>query len=106
MPKRKRRIAVFASEPVTGRIGGLGIRQLEIARVLSRLFEVRLLTPYTITGQKEIFPIKKISYENQNTLETHVLWADSIYAHHPAVAKYAKKYKIPLAVDLLVHEVF
>ncbi len=106
MPKRKSRIAIFASEPVTGRIGGLGIRQLEIARVLSRFFEVRLLTPYEITNHKETFPIQKISYEYQNTLETHVRWADAIYAHHTAIANYAKKYKTPIAVDLLVHEYF
>jgi glycosyltransferase involved in cell wall biosynthesis len=104
--KRKNRIAIFASEPVTGRIGGLGIRQLEITRVLSSLFEVRLLTPYEITDHKEKFPIKKISYEYPNTIETHVRWADLIYAHHPAVASYAKKYKTPVAVDLLVHEYF
>ncbi len=106
MPKRKSKIAVFASEPVTGRIGGLGIRQLEIARVLARFFDVRLLTPYEITDHKETFPIKKISYEYPNTLETHVRWADSIYAHHPSVASYAKKYKTSVAVDLLVHEYF
>jgi glycosyltransferase involved in cell wall biosynthesis len=104
LPKHKNRIAIFASEPVTGRIGGLGIRQLEITRVLSKLFEVRLLTPYEITDHKEEFPIKKISYEYPNTIETHVRWADVVYAHHPAVASYSKKYKTPVAVDLLVHE--
>ncbi len=106
MPKRKNRIAIFASEPVTGRIGGLGIRQLEIARVLSRFFEIRLLTPYEITDHKEKFPIKSISYEYPNTLEPHIRWADAIYAHHPAVAPYSKQYKTPVAVDLLVHEYF
>ncbi len=106
MPRRKNRIAIFASEPVTGKIGGLGIRQLEIARVLSRSFEVRLLTPYEITEHEETFPLEKISYEYPNTLENHVRWADALYAHHPAVAYYAKKYKTPVAVDLLVHEYF
>ena len=106
MPKHKNKIAVFASEPVTGRIGGLGIRQLEIARVLSRHFEVRLLTPYAITSHKESFPIEKISFESPNTLSPHVQWANAVYAHHPAISAYAKKYKVPVAVDLLVHEYF
>jgi len=39
------RVAVLAPEPIRARMAGMGIRALELARVLSRSFDVRLIVP-------------------------------------------------------------
>ncbi len=106
MSRPKKCVAVFATEPVTGKIGGLGVRQLEVARELSRHFEVRLLTPFKVTANDEPFPIKQIIYEQPATLTPHVKWADSIYAIALSVLPIARRHNKPVAADLLVPEYF
>lgn len=101
-----RKIAVFSTEPVTEKLGGLGIRQLEIARVLNQTFKVKLLTPFPIKSHKEKFTIELINYEYPETFEPYLRWADAAYVNHPVVGTYARKYGKPVAVDLLVHEYF
>ncbi|MFQ5671494.1 MAG: tetratricopeptide repeat protein [Nitrospinales bacterium] len=105
MSKRKK-VAVFATEPVTGRLGGLGIRQLQVARTLAKFFEVRLFTEYRVERHREPFQILQIDYEQSHTLEEPVRWADVVYSSQPAVAPFTKKFGKPVAVDLLVHEYF
>ena len=61
---KRRKIAVFATEPVTGKIGGLGIRQLQVARTLAKNFSVRLFTAYRVDAHKEPFEISQIDYEH------------------------------------------
>jgi glycosyltransferase involved in cell wall biosynthesis len=39
------RVAVLAPEPIRARMAGMGIRALELARALSRSFDVRLIVP-------------------------------------------------------------
>ena len=68
----RKKIAIFGVEPVTGKLGGLGIRQLEITRVLCRHFNVQLLTPFEIGSHKEKFLIKAIDYENPETWYSHI----------------------------------
>lgn len=105
MSKHKK-IALFGTEPVIGKIGGLGIRQLEISRELNRHFEVRLFTPFPVTKHKESFKIQKINYEKPETIESQVRWADIVYSSHPIIGPFSRKYHKPLVVDLLVHEYF
>lgn len=105
MSKRKK-VAVFATEPVTERIGGLGIRQLEIARTLAKHFDVRLLTEYRVGSHKQRFKIEQIDYERSHSLEEPIRWADVVYGHQPQIGPLVKKFKKPCAVDLLVHEYF
>lgn len=102
----RKKVGIFGTEPVTGKIGGLGIRQLEIARALHRDFEVRLFTPYPVTSHDELFPIVKINYEHSELMEAPVRWADVLYCNNPGVVPLARKYNKPVAVDLLVHEYF
>ncbi len=106
MSQPKKRVAVFATEPVTGKIGGLGVRQLEVARELSRHFEVRLLTPFKVGPHNELFPIRKIAYGQASTLTPHVKWADSIYAISLSALAVARRHNKPVAADLLVPEYF
>ncbi len=106
MSRPKNCVAVFATEPVTGKIGGLGVRQLEVARELSRHFEVRLLTPFKVTSHNEPFPIKQIIYEKPSTLSPHVKWSDSVYAISLSVLPVARRHNKPVAADLLVPEYF
>gem|GEM_PF-1316467 len=103
---KRNKVAVFANEPVTGSLGGLGIRQLQVARTLAKFFEVRLFTSYQVGRHKEPFEILQINYEQPHTLEDPVRWADVIYSSQPAVAPFTKKFGKPVAVDLLVHEYF
>ena len=105
MPRRKR-VAVFATEPVTGKIGGLGIRQLEVARELARHFEVRLLTPFAVGEHAEPFPVQRIVYEQPATLRPHVKWADVVYSIALSVLPVARRLNTPVAADLLVPEYF
>lgn len=105
MPK-SRKIAVFATEHVTGEIGGVGIRQLEVARELSRHFEVRLFTDFRIGPHKERFRIEPVNYELPHTLEEPVRWADVVYSIQLNVVPFTQKYHKPLVIDLLVHEYF
>jgi tetratricopeptide (TPR) repeat protein len=103
---RRKRVAVFATEPVTEKIGGLGIRQLQVARTLKKHFEVRLLTPFKVGSHHERFPVEQITYEDASTFESHVQWADSVYAIALSVIPVAQKHNKPLAVDILVPEYF
>ncbi|MFQ5483099.1 MAG: hypothetical protein ACE5ER_10110, partial [Nitrospinaceae bacterium] len=105
MPKRNK-VAVFATEPVTGRIGGLGIRQLEVARELSRHCEVRLLTPFQVQEHQESFPVQRIVYEQPSTFRDHIRWADAVYSISLSVLPEARKFNKPVAADLLVPEYF
>ncbi len=106
MSRRKQCVAVFATEPVTGKIGGLGVRQLEVARELSKHFEVRLLTPFKVTAHNESFPIKQIVYEQASTLTPHIKWADTVYSIALSVLPVARRLNKPVAADLLVPEYF
>ncbi|MDH5541627.1 MAG: hypothetical protein OEY64_01550 [Nitrospinota bacterium] len=98
-----KKIAVFGTEPVTGKIGGLGIRQLEVARVLSKTFNVRLITPYIVETHREKFPIDRVNYHSPEEIDEVVNWADAVYTNQPAplVMKMAEKRNKPVAVDLL-----
>ncbi len=102
MPKSKRKVAIFGHEPVTGKLGGLGIRQLEIARTLAKQFEVRLMTAYEPEGHLEKFPIKKIRYQDIGSVKQHIKWADIVFASQPAyfVTQLTTEMKKPLALDL------
>ena len=103
---QRRKIAVFGVEPVTEKLGGLGIRQLEISRTLSRHFDIRLLTPFEVTHHKEKFPIKRINYENPETWDSHIQWAEIVYTTHPGVARVVRNMEKFVVIDLLVHEYF
>ena len=106
MSRPEKRVAVFATEPVTGKIGGLGVRQLEVARELSRHFEVRLLTPFKVGPHNEPFPVKRVTYEQPSTLTPHIKWADSVYSISLSVLRVARRHNKPVAADLLVPEYF
>ena len=101
MSRPEKRVAVFATEPVTGKIGGLGVRQLEVARELSRHFEVRLLTPFKVGPHNEPFPVKRVTYEQPSTLTPHIKWADSVYSISLSVLRVARRHNKPVAADLL-----
>ncbi len=105
MPRRNR-VVVFATEPVTGKIGGLGIRQLQVARTLNKHFDVRLLTPFRVDTHKESFLIRQIFYEQTSTFEKHIRWAETVYSISLSVIPVAQKYNKPLVADLLVPEYF
>ncbi len=105
MPKPNR-VVIFATEPVTGKIGGLGIRQLQVARTLNKHFKVRLLTPFHVDIHKENFPIKQIIYEQTSTFEKDIRWANTVYSISLSVIPVAKKYNKPIVADLLVPEYF
>ncbi len=101
MPRRKR-VAVFSTEAVTGCIGGLGIRQLEVARALSRKFDVKLFTMQPSAGHKEKFAIETLPDYSAGTVEKHFQWADSICATRPKpdFLMLAGDMKKPVAIDL------
>ncbi|MBI5178597.1 MAG: glycosyltransferase family 4 protein [Nitrospinae bacterium] len=101
----KKKIAVFATEPVTGNIGGLGIRQLEVARELHRKgFSVRLITPFPVGEHREKFPVEHIQFFHHPALaEEPLRWADALYASQPSphFLRLARDMNKPVAVDLL-----
>jgi len=101
MPKQKK-IAIFGTEPVTGKIGGLGIRQLEIARVLSRKYNLTLYTPFSVGTHHEPFPIKRILYSDAKKVQSAVKKSDVIVSCQPRrnITLMAKKLNRPIAVDL------
>ncbi len=105
MADRKKRVALFATEPVTGRIGGLGIRQLEAARELHRRrFEVRLITPFPVGEHKEKFSVEHRHFFHDHSLaQEPMLWADAIYTSQPTpiFLRMAQEAGKPVAVDLL-----
>ncbi|MEE8484003.1 MAG: glycosyltransferase family 4 protein [Nitrospinota bacterium] len=102
MPARRKRVAVFATEPVTEKVGGLGIRQLECARALSRRFDVRLLSTFAVGDHKEKFSVIELPDYRPHSVEAQVRWADVICTTRPDAdfLRLVKTFKKPVAVDL------
>jgi hypothetical protein len=99
---RKKRIVVFGTEPVTGKIGGLGIRQLETARTLSKHFEIRLVTPFEVGEHTEKFHIEYCLLHRPELVVEHVKWADAVFACQPTpdLARTIEREGRPLAIDI------
>ena len=50
--------------------------------------------------------ISLANYENSETWDTHIRWAEVVYTTNPRVAELGRKLGKPIVVDLLVHEYF
>lgn len=105
MPDKGKKIVIFGTEPVTGNIGGLGIRQLEAARLLHRRgFAVRLITPYPVTTHSEPFIVEhRHIFRDPSLADEPLGWADAVYASQPSpvFAQKCAARGVPVVVDLL-----
>lgn len=105
MTRTGKKVAIFGTEPVTGNIGGLGIRQLEAARLLHRRgYIVRLITPYPVTAHREPFAVEyRHVFSNPALADEPLAWADAVYVSQPTpiFAKKCAERGVPVVVDLL-----
>ena len=99
----KKRILIISNDEISSQMGGVGVRNYELARALGQKFQVTLAVPNQTSLAPENFSLQ--SYEREKSdLRPLALEADVIVTHgfvlhfHP----YLKELGIPLAIDLYV----
>lgn len=95
------RVAVLAPEPIRARMAGMGIRALELARVLSAQFDVRLIVPNDAEQAREVAGTVPVVRAVDGSLRAA---ADGVQAAvvsgHAANGWYHQLPEIPVAADL------
>ncbi|MET0619802.1 MAG: hypothetical protein ABW056_05960 [Thermoanaerobaculia bacterium] len=94
-------IAVLAPEPIRPRMAGMGIRALELARVLAREFETRLLVPNSPREAQEAAGDLEVAAAQPGGLARAAQGANAaLVSGHAANAWFHEVPEIPVAVDL------
>ncbi len=75
----KNSLLIIAQEPITERLGGLGMRQYEIARHLREDFHVVLTTPWPTSRKPKGFDIVHIPYEDLDSYQKYIRDSDIVY---------------------------
>jgi glycosyltransferase involved in cell wall biosynthesis len=93
-------VAVLAPEPVRPRMAGMGIRALELARVLAGRFEVRLLVPNAVEEARSLAGNLTV-VGVAGGLSASAAGADAaVVSGHAAAAWLREVPSVPAAVDL------
>ena len=96
-----RTIAVLAPEPIRPRMAGMGIRALELARALSREFDVRLLVPNDPDEAREAAGTLPVLASGPGRLAAAARGASAaVVSGHAANDWFHEAPEIPVAVDL------
>ena len=74
----RRRVLVITGDPVGQRMAGPAIRAYNIAKVLSKENEVRLMSTTSAVSLDETFTVGTISAHHPRSVEEHEQWADVI----------------------------
>ena len=101
MTARLKRVAVLAPEPIRPRMAGMGIRALELARALSREFEVRLLVPNEAAQAREVAGALEVAAVQEGALADAARGADAaVVSGHAANWWFHQVPDVPVAADL------
>lgn len=96
-----RRVVVVAPEPIRPRMAGMGIRSLELARVLGREFDVRLIVPNDATEAATAAAGIAVQTAARGELGAAASGADAaVVSGHTANWWFHQASRIPVAVDL------
>jgi glycosyltransferase involved in cell wall biosynthesis len=94
-------IAVLAPEPIRPRMAGMGIRALELARVLSREFETRLLVPNEPREAQEVAgDLRIVGAPAGRLAEAAGRASAALVSGHAANSWFHEVPNVPVAVDL------
>ena len=95
------RVAVLAPEPIRPRMAGMGIRALELARVLSEEFDVRLLTPGSAASAREVAGEIAVVSVSPSSLAGQARAVDAaVVSGHAASFWFHQLPEVPVAADL------
>jgi glycosyltransferase involved in cell wall biosynthesis len=96
-----KRVAILAPEPIRPRMAGMGIRALELARALSREFEVRLLVPNEAAQAREVAGTLEVVAVQEGDLAEAARGADAaVVSGHAANWWFHQVPDVPVAADL------
>jgi glycosyltransferase involved in cell wall biosynthesis len=96
-----KRVAILAPEPIRPRMAGMGIRALELARALSREFEVRLLVPNEAAQAREVAGTLEVVAVQEGALAEAARGADAaVVSGHAANWWFHQVPDVPVAADL------
>src|SRR6476660_1532932 len=94
-------VCVLAPEPLRPRMAGMGIRALELARALSREFEVRLLVPNEAAQAREVAGALEVAAVQEGALADAARGADAaVVSGHAANWWFHQVPDVPVAADL------
>ncbi|GAA4175543.1 glycosyltransferase [Gryllotalpicola koreensis] len=82
----RRRILIITGDPVGARMAGPAIRAWNMARILSKDNDVRLVSMNSAVHRGEPFEIAEVSYHRPSSMNPHVGWADVIITQGHALS--------------------